>query len=60
MPFTFRKRLKFGPFYVNVGKSGLTSWGVKVGAWSHNFTHGRTSVDLPGPVNYRSRGRKRP
>lgn len=56
MPFTFRKRFRFGPIFVNVGKRGVTSWGLKVGRLTWNATRRTTSVDLPGPVNYRGRG----
>lgn len=58
MPFTFRKRFRLGPLFVNLGKAGVTSWGVKLGPFTRNFTRGTTSVDLPGPVNYRTRGRR--
>lgn len=58
MPFTFRKRLRLGPLVFNLTKNGLTSWGIKLGPITRNFTRGTTSVDLPGPVNYRTRGRR--
>lgn len=59
MPILFRKRLRFGPFVVNAGKSGVTSWGLKVGRWSWNSHTGRHRVDLPGPFSWTSRGRRR-
>lgn len=59
MPFTFRKRLRLGPLFINIGKAGFTSWGVKLGPFTWNGTRGTTSVDLPGPVNYRTRPRRR-
>jgi hypothetical protein len=59
MPFTFRKRLRLGPIVLNFGRHGMTSWGVKVGRMSWNSRTGATSVDLPGPVNYRTRSRRR-
>lgn len=31
MPFTFRKRQRLCPLVFNIGKSGLTSWGIKLG-----------------------------
>ena len=55
MPIHFRKRMKFGPLVFNWGKSGLTSWGIKIGRWSWNSRTRRQSVDLPGPVSWRSR-----
>ena len=58
MPFTFRKRLRLGPLVFNLGRNGFTSWGVKVGPMTWNATRRTTSVDLPGPVNYRTKTRK--
>lgn len=59
MPILFRKRLRFGPFVVNAGKSGFTSWGLQVGRWSWNSRAGRHRVDLPGALSWTSRGRRR-
>jgi hypothetical protein len=39
MPFTFRKRFRLGPLFVNLGKAGVTSWGLKVGRLTRNFTY---------------------
>lgn len=60
MPFTFRKRLRLGPLVFNFGRHGFTSWGIRVGPFSWNARTRATSVDLPGPVNYRTRRRRRP
>lgn len=49
MRFYARKRLRFGPFYATVTQSGRWSWGIKVGAFSHNFTRRMTTIDTPGP-----------
>jgi hypothetical protein len=54
MGFTFRKRFRFGPSFAYVGKSGLTSYGIKLGPFTRNLKRKTTSVDLPGPVNWRS------
>lgn len=62
MGFTFRKKIRFGPLSFNFGKSGLTSVGIKAGRVSYNRgRNGRrtTSVDLPGPVNWKSTGRRK-
>lgn len=58
MPFTFRSRRRFGPLVLNFGRNGFTSWGIQVGPFTWNSRTGATSVDLPGPVNYRTRGRR--
>ncbi|GIJ45680.1 hypothetical protein Val02_25660 [Virgisporangium aliadipatigenens] len=55
MPMHFRARRKFGPLVFNFGKSGMTSWGLQIGRWSWNSRTRRQSVDLPGPVSWRSR-----
>lgn len=54
MGFTFRKRFRFGPLFAYVGKRGVTSYGIKLGPFTWNLKRGTTSVDLPGPVNWRS------
>jgi hypothetical protein len=59
MPFTFRKRLRIGPLVLNFSERGFTSWGLKAGRLSWNAGSRQTSVDLPGPVNYRTRRRSR-
>lgn len=58
MPFTFRKRIPVLPFLrLNLSKSGR-SWTWHLGKWSWNSRTRRQSVDLPGPVNYQTRGRR--
>lgn len=61
-PVTFRKQIHlFGPFYLNIGK-GSMSLTTKIGKFSHTrSTTGRrsTSVDLPGPLGYTKRSRRR-
>jgi len=62
MGFTLRKRIKIGPFSINYGLKGITSVGVKAGRVSYNRSRtGRrtTSVDLPGPINWRSSSGRR-
>jgi hypothetical protein len=58
MPFTFRKHPHLGPIRFNFTEHGLSSITIRVGRWSWNSRTGRHSVDLPGPVNWRSRGRR--
>lgn len=58
MPLTFRKRIPLGPLRFNIGKRGLTSWGIKLWRFTYNFTRGTTSVDGPGPIGWRTRGRR--
>lgn len=59
MLFHLRKRFRLGPVIFNVTEHGWTSTTFKVGPFSYNTGTGRRSVDLPGPVNYRSRPRRR-
>jgi hypothetical protein len=56
--FHFRKNLRLGPLRVTATQNGV-SWGLKVGRWSWSPRTRRHSVDLPGPVNWRSKGRRR-
>ena len=57
MPFTFRKRVPVLPFLrLNLSKTGH-SWTWHLGKWSYNTRSRRQSVDLPGPVNYQTKGR---
>ena len=59
MPFTFRKRVPVLPFLrLNLSKTGH-SWTWHLGSWSFNTRSRRQSVDLPGPVNYQTKGRSR-
>lgn len=55
MPFTFRRRLTLGPLFVNISKRGVSSWGIKLWRLTWNLKRGTTSIDLPGPVNWRSK-----
>jgi hypothetical protein len=47
--FRARKTVRFGPLYFNFTQRGFTSWGVRVGPVTRNFTRGTTTVDTPGP-----------
>jgi hypothetical protein len=44
----FRKRARLGPFRLNFTRRGLSSISIKLGPLTHNLTHRRTTVDLPG------------
>lgn len=55
MPIQFRKRVKFGPVIINVGKTGMTSWTFKLGPWSWNSKTRKQRVDLPGPFSWRQK-----
>jgi hypothetical protein len=59
MPFTFRKRVPVLPFLrLNLSKTGH-SWTWHFFGWSYNTRSGQQSVDLPGPVNYQTKRRRR-
>jgi hypothetical protein len=53
----YRRRLHLGPFRVNVTARGVTSIALVVGPLTYNLTRRRTSVDLPGGLSWRTRGR---
>ncbi len=54
MPILFRKRVRIGPLVINAGRTGITSWGVKIGPWSWNSRTRTQRVDLPGPFSWSS------
>lgn len=56
MSFTFRKTIHLGPVRLNFGRHGYSSTTIKFGRWSYNTRTRRHAVDLPGPINWRSRG----
>lgn len=58
MAFRFRKTLRLGPLRWNLSNSGISTT-FRFGPWSWNSRTRRHSVDLPGPVNWRSKGRRR-
>lgn len=59
MRFIFRKRISFGPLYVNLGKRGFTSWGFRAFGITKNVTRGTTTVNTPGPGAVQFGGRRR-
>ncbi|WP_219417932.1 DUF4236 domain-containing protein [Pseudonocardia nigra] len=62
MRFRARRAFRFGPFYITIDQSGRRSYGVKLGRFSHNFTHRTTHIDTPGPgglVHRNGRRRRR-
>ncbi|HEV7898201.1 MAG TPA: DUF4236 domain-containing protein [Planosporangium sp.] len=55
MPVMYRKTIKFGPFRLNIGRNGLSSWSLQIGRWSWNSRTRKQRFDLPGPFSWRSR-----
>ncbi|MDN5930764.1 MAG: hypothetical protein L0I24_06840 [Pseudonocardia sp.] len=53
-----RNRIPLGPFYINFSQGRFTSWGVKIGRFSRNFTTGPWPLNTPGPGSVHG-GRKR-
>jgi hypothetical protein len=52
MRFRARMAFRFGPFYATVNQSGRRTYGLKLGRFSHNFTHRTTRIDTPGPGGF--------
>lgn len=59
MGMRFRWRPHLGPFYFNIGKSGLSSVSFVLGPLTRNFRRKTTTVDLPGPFSWVFGGRAR-
>ena len=53
--FRYRKQLRLGPLYAWLTPSGVSSWGVKLGRFTHNISRGTTTVDTPGPGSFTRR-----
>jgi hypothetical protein len=58
MPLNYRKVYRFGPLHINVGRKGVSSWSIKIWRWSWNSRTHKQNVDLPGPLSWRSKGRR--
>lgn len=59
MRFRARKQLRFGPIVINLTQRGFSSWGIRIGRFSHNFRTKRSTVNTPGPGSLHFGGRKR-
>lgn len=59
MGFHLRKRFRLGPVIFNVTEHGWTSTTLRLGPFSWNSRTGRKSYDLPGPVNWHGKARRR-
>jgi hypothetical protein len=59
MPFTLRKRMRIWPIRLNFTENGLNSWSFDpgIGITWNSYTR-KWSFDLPGPVNYRTKGKR--
>ena len=56
MPLHFRKNVRIPPLRFTLSGWPLRfSWGLKIGRWTWNPRTRRHSVDLPGPINWRSK-----
>lgn len=58
MRFRARKTLRLGPLYWTFTQNGFSSWGIRIGPVTRNFTRGSTSIDTPGPGGLYSSGRR--
>ena len=52
MKFRARKTIRLGPLRFHFTERGYSSWGIKVGPYSRNFTSRRTTIDTPGPGSF--------
>lgn len=58
MGLIFRKVIRVGPLRLNLSRS-RPSWTIKLGKWSWNTRSRAHRVDLPGPLSWTSKGRRR-
>lgn len=58
MKFRARKTIRVGPLRFHFTERGYSSWGIKVGPYSRNFTRGTWAFDTPGPGGVRGGGRR--
>lgn len=56
--FRARKTFRLGPLFVTFTQNGFSSWGIKVGPYTKNFTRGSSSFDTPGPGSVHWGGRR--
>lgn len=57
--FRARKTFRVGPLFFTFNQRGFTSWGIKVGPFTRNFTRGTTTLNTPGPGSVHWRRPKR-
>lgn len=57
--FRARKTVRIGPLFWTFTQNGFTSWGIRVGPLTRNFTRGSTTIDTPGPGSLHRPGRRR-
>lgn len=58
MRFRARKTFRFGPLYFTFTQRGFSSWGVKVGPFTHNVTRKTSSINTPGPGGFHHQHRR--
>lgn len=57
--FRARKTVRLGPLFWTFTQRGFSSWGIRVGPFTRNFSRGTTTVDTPGPGSLHwGRGRR--
>lgn len=59
MKFRARKVIRLGPIFFTFTQRGFSSWGLKVGPFTRNFTRGTSTIDTPGIGSLHFGGKKR-
>lgn len=59
MRFRARKTFRLGPLFATFTQNGFSSWGFRLGPWTHNVTRGTHTIDTPGPGHVVSGRRRR-
>lgn len=57
--FRARKTLRFGPVFFTFTQNGFSSWGIRIGPFTRNFTRSTSSLNTPGIGGLHWGGRRR-
>lgn len=59
MRFRARKTFRLGPIFFTFTQNGWSSWGIRIGPFTHNFTRNTSTIDTPGIGSLHFGGRRR-
>jgi hypothetical protein len=59
MRFRARKTFRVGPLFFTFTQNGFSSWGIRIGPFTKNFTRGTSTIDTPGIGSLHFGGQRR-